>query len=250
MLIKFGEAKYNLAKGCNTVRLGSMSSYAMDDPDFFRYDYQEGYFKITNAGAPVNLDCEATRKLTGGGLISPNGFTIKQGGTFVRDLQFPNCYVFCMSEKDMPSLELAKQLDPAYDDCYVIHNLEQFSASIADLLRAQISAADLDVSADPSFDFLRGLDLQIVHRSCSYDGREMVFNQDTVEQAVEVATDNVQWAFAKDPDHKKFNEYRILFIVRDEQGKIIPVKQNAKFLNLPVDFAPSSIGLRAVILNN
>lgn len=241
MLIKFCEAKHNLAKGCNTVGLGSMSSYAMDDPDFFRYDYQEGYFKITNAGAAVHLDYEATRKLTGGGLISPNGLTIKHGGTFTRNLQCPNCYVFCMSENVMPSLEIARELDPAYNDWYVIHDLQRFATSIGNLLMAQMLIADLDVSYEASFEWIRGLNLQIVHRACSYEGREMVFTQGTMQQAAEAATDNVQWAFAKNPEHNKFKEYRILFIFTDAEGKIVPVKQKAKVLKLLPDIGVSTV---------
>ncbi len=56
MFVKFCEAKHNLAKNCLTIGLGTMQFFADDNPDFFRFDYSEGAFKVTNDGASMHID--------------------------------------------------------------------------------------------------------------------------------------------------------------------------------------------------
>lgn len=241
MFIKFCEAKHNLATGCPTIGLGTLQSYADDDPNFFRFDYREGAFKITNNGESVKIDGPSFQRLTSGGVIALNGAQIDAGAVFTAKFQFPNCYIFCFSQDVFPTLDVARKIDAAYDDWYAITDLHKLIACTAELLLGQLKVSDLEKSDDVSLNWLRGLTLQVVHRACSYDGRELILNQESVQQAVHASEDMFRWAFSKEPDHGEFQEYRVLFVLRDAQGQIVPVKKNLKVLKLLPDLGVSTI---------
>jgi hypothetical protein len=138
-----------------------------------------------------------------------------------------------------PSLEIAKEIDPAYDDWYLIHDLEKFINHTAELLLKQLKLSDLEIDPSTHVGWVQKLTLQIIPRACSFDGREMTFNQDSLNKAVEVANDPLRWAFAKNPSHDLTKEYRVMFILRDYRGQIVPVKKSLKVLNLQPDIGVS-----------
>ncbi len=241
MFIKFCEAKHNLAKGASTIGLGTLQSYADDDPKFFRFDYREGYFKITNSGDEMHIDGQSFERLSGGGVSMTGGASFQQGAKFTRLLQFQNCYVFCFSQNISPSVHTAQKIDKTYDDWYAITDLQKFIARTAELLMSQLKVSDFEKSEDISLEWLRGLNLQVVHKACTYDGRELVFDQSSVQQAVHASEDMFRWPFSKELAHSEFQEYRILFVLRDAQGQIVPVKKNLKVLKLLPDLGVSTI---------
>ncbi len=241
MFIKFCEAKHNLAKACPTIGLGTLQFYADDDPDCLRYDYREGAFQITNNGEAVQMDGQSFERLSSGGVIALNGISIAAGAKFTAKFQFPNCYIFCFSQNVSPTVDVARTINMAYDDWYAITNLHQLISNTAELLLSQLKVSDFEQLDDISLQWLRGLTLQIVHRPCSYDGRELTLNQESVQQAVQASEDMFRWAFAKEPKHGEVPEYRVLFILRDAQGQIVPVKKNLKVLKLLPDLGVSTI---------
>ena len=241
MFIKFCEARHNLAKECTTSGLGTLQFYADDNPDCLRYDYREGAFQITNNGEAVQMDGHSFERLSSGGVLALNGVSIAAGAKFTAKFQFPNCYIFCFSQNVSPTVDVARMINKAYDDWYVITNLHQLISHTAELLLSQLKVSDLEQLDDISLQWLRGLTLQIVHRPCSYDGRELTLNQESVQQAVQASEDMFRWAFAKEPKHGEVPEYRVLFVLRDAQGQIVPVKKNLKVLKLLPDLGVSTI---------
>lgn len=241
MFIKFCETKHNLAKGCSTIGLGTLQSYADDDPNFLRFDYREGAFQITNNGEAVEIDGQSFNQLTSGRVVASNGMSIVAGGKFTAQFQFSNCYIFCFSQYVSPTADTAKKIDKSYDDWYAITKLHQFISRTAELLLNQLTVSDFEHSDGISLQWLRGLTLQVVHRQCSYEGRELAFNQESVHQAVQASEDMFRWAFSKEPEHSELQEYRILFVLRDAEGQIVPVKKNLKVLKLLPDLGVSTI---------
>ena len=239
MFIKFCESKYNLAKDCQTIALGTLQYYADDSPDFLRHDYNEGCFEVKNEGAPIQIDGQSLNSLTAGSVVALNGAYFGQGSNFTGEFQFPNCYMFCFSQDLSPSIEMAKKIDPAYDDWYLIHDLEKFINHTAELLLKQLKLSDLEIDPNTHVGWVQKLTLQIVHGACSFDGRKMTFNQGSLEKAVEVANDPLRWAFAKNPSHDLTKEYRVMFILLDYRGQIVPVKKSLKVLNLQADIGVS-----------
>lgn len=231
MFIKFCEAKHNLAKDCLTIGLGTLQSYADDDPNFYRFDNREGALKISSNGAAVHIDGQSFHSLMGGAVTALDA-TIEAGARFETKFQFPNCYIFCLSQDVFPTLDVARKIDRAYDDWYAITDLSRFIACTAELLLGQLKVSDLEKSDDVSLDWLRGLTLQVVHRPCSYDGRELVLDQESIQKTVNASEDMFRWPFSKEPAHGEFQEHRILFVLRDAQGQIVPVKKSGKVLKL------------------
>jgi hypothetical protein len=231
MFVKFCEAKHNLAKNCSTIGLGTMQFFADDNPDFFRFDYSEGAFKVTNDGASMHIDKGSMERLTRGG-IKGAGTYLAPGSNFTIQEQFPNCYIFCFSRDIIPTIDMAKKIDDSYDDWFEIYDLPKFVRRAAELLMNQLEFSDLEATENMTMEWFRGLNLSIVHRPCTYDGRELVFSQDTIHQALQATGDPLRWAFSKEAKHSDFNEYRILFVLQDSNGSIVPVKKGIKILNL------------------
>ncbi len=239
MFVKFCEARHNLAKDCLTIGLGTLQSYADDDPNFFRFDQREGALKISTNGQAVHIDGQSFQALTG--CVALNGARIEAGAGLTVKSQFPNCYIFCFSQDVFPTLNVARKIDAAYDDWYSITDLRKFIARTAELLLGQLKVSDFENTDDVSLDWLGGLTLQVVHRPCSYDGRELVLDQESIQQAVNASEDMFRWPFSKELAHSEFQEYRILFVLRDAQGQIVPVKKNLKVLKLLPDLGVSTI---------
>jgi hypothetical protein len=234
MFIKYCAAKHSLAKECTTIGLGTLQSYADDDPEFLRCDYEEGELTIINSGA-VEIDSHSVTTLTGGAMRGLK-VAVNPDGKFSTKYRFPNSYIFCLSQSSEPTADIARKIDKAYDDWYAITKIYNFIHRTAELLLNQLKVSDFELSDEMSLQWLRGLKIQVVNRECSYEGRELAFNQETLQHAVEASKDVLRWAFAKDSAHGALHEYRILFLVIDSENRIVPVKKNIKVLNLLPDF--------------
>jgi hypothetical protein len=68
----------------------------------------------------------------------------------------------------------------------------------------------------------------------------MELNPGAEDQVVHLDNNMIQWAFAKEPNHAHFKEYRILFVLHDAQGQIVPVKKNVKVVKLIPDLGVST----------
>ncbi len=239
MFIKFCEAKHNLAKVCTTVGIGTLQVYAEDDQKTYRYDGEEGHHNVINNGVAMHIGGYSADRLPNGEL-APFGVMTPPGARFQTSFQFPNCYVFCFSQEVTPTVELAKELSDKYDDWFAINEPQQFASLVGQLLLNQLSLSDLDVADNKPLNWFSGLNMQVVHRACSYDGRLMELNPGAEDQVVHLDNNMIQWAFAKEPGHAHFKEYRILFVLRDAQGQIVPVKKNAKVVKLMPDLGVST----------
>lgn len=113
MHIKFCESKYNLTIGCNTVSLGTLESYTKDDPNFMRYDFNEGKFTVKNYGSEVYLNNDDTKSITTDRVLGD--IKIEKGAEISINLKFPNCYIFCFGNYILPNSENANRFDPNYD---------------------------------------------------------------------------------------------------------------------------------------
>ncbi len=242
MFIKFCESQHNLAKGCPTIALGTLQLYADDNPDFLRHDFKEGYFEVKNEGAAVQMDGKSFETLSAGSIRNAQSVYLAPGSRFTSKFQFPNCYMFCFSQDLVPSEKVAQDINPGYDDWYLIHDLQSFITYTAELLLKQLKLSDLEISTDVSVAWMRGLNLEIVHRACSFEGREVIFDQDSVGDAIQVADDPLRWAFSKDLKHNVTKEYRVMFILQDHRGNVVPVKQSLKLLNLQPEIGVSIYG--------
>ena len=108
---------------------------------------------------------------------------------------------------------------------------------------SQLKVSDLQTTENMTMEWFRGLHLMTIHRPCTYDGREFIFNEATIDQAVQAMEDPLRLAFLKEAKHSQFNEYRILFVLQDSNGSIVPVKKGIKILNLLPDLGVGTLEL-------
>ena len=240
MYVKFCESKFNLTKDCKTISLGTLKSYADDDPNFLRYDYNEGGFLISNFGDGMTLGANETQTLSSGGIIG-SGIKIAAGANFNRYLAFPNCYIFCFSENLSPSLKTAKSIDPNYDSWYAISDLNVFLKNVVNLLNSQLSMEDLDLGTDTNIEYLRNIGIQVIHKPVQIRERTKKLQQDNNRESISIIENPIELIFIKEPSHSALKEYRIAFIIVDAFGKPIPVNPKAKILNLELDLGISEI---------
>ena len=243
LLFKYCKKEHNLARGCKQIRLGTLRGYAKGDPKFCITDPKEGVYKITNDESKnVVIESESLTRLSSGGIVGGRA-VIENGAKINIHHNFPNCYIFCLANTVVPSLEIAKQLEASYDDWYVIFDINKFIKYSAQLLIDQIQTCNLDLSQTNPVKFslksVQNLRLKVVHRPCSYESRIKTFDQDSINSAAEAGEDPMRWLFAKEEADNRFNEHRIAYIFLDEYDRMIPVRHKAKFLDLTPDLGVS-----------
>jgi len=212
MHIKFCESKYNLTIGCNTVSLGTLESYTKDDPNFMRYDFNEGKFTVKNYGSEVYLNNDDTKSITTDRVLGD--IKIEKGAEISINLKFPNCYIFCFGNYILPNSENANRFDPNYDSWYEITDI---------------------------IEYLKNLSIQIIHRPIEYNTRDLHLTQENINEVTKIVDNPVDWIFQKEKKYEIMPEYRIAFLVRDKFGNHIPVKPDNKIINLVPDLGVSEI---------
>ena len=242
MYVKFCESKYNLTLGCKTISLGTLESYTKDDPNFMRYDFNEGKFTVKNYGSEVYLNRDDTKSITSGRIIGD--IKISEGANFNGFFNFPNCYIFCFGNYIIPNIENAKCFDPNYDSWYAITDINKFSLNIAKLLSEQLTINDLYLDINTEIEYLKNLSIQIIHKPIEYKIKNLHLKQENINEVKKVVDNPIDWVFQKDEKYSSMPEYRIAFLVTDKFGNYIPVKSENKIINLIPDLGISEIATK------
>ena len=230
MLVKYCRREHNIERGCSTIRLGTLRSYSEDDPNFLRFDPQEGHIDISKRHG-VELRGEKASQFTG--IVRGNTELIIAGGARVtRKLRFPkNCFIYCLSQS-IPDIQLARSLDPDYDDWFTIPDRERFISRIQRSLLKQLRFDDLELRADVSFEYLKGIGMHVFGGSVSYDGRHAILDHEIFDEVMDAIRRPIGWVFRKPSHHENLKEYRIVFAFADNAGQLIGVKRDHKVVEL------------------
>lgn len=245
MHIKFCESKHNIAEGCTTLALGTLQSYAKDDPNFLRCDYDEGRLLIHNDSKELDITASQFYKLSGCSVIA-RGVKIADGGQYKRLLTFPNCYLFCFGHNVAPLLVNAQAIDPSYNSWYGITNIQLFAEAIASRLIGQLTINDIALPENARVDFIGGLRVSFVHGPVEYECRENIVTSNNLNEISDLSVQPIRWLFRKDKRYSTLPEYRIAFIITDRHGAQVPVKhsEKIKIINLIGD-----IGVKKVVVS-
>ena len=151
VLVKYCRSQHNIERGCSTVRLGTLRSYSRDDPSFLRFDQQEGHLDVSKRSG-VELRGAKASEFTG--IVRGNTEIVIAGRARVkRQLRFPgNCFIYCLSQS-APDIQLARSLDPNYDDWFVIPDKERFISRLKKSLFAQLKFDDLELRPNVSSEY-------------------------------------------------------------------------------------------------
>ena len=232
MLVKYCERKYNIERGCSTVRLGTLRSYSRDDPNFLRFDQHEGHLDVSKKPG-VKLRGTEASEFTGIVVRGNTEMIIAGGARVTRQLRFPkNCFIYCLSQA-APDIRLARRLDPKYDDWFEIRDKARFICRLGKSLFEQLGVDDLELRSNVSSEYLRtGIRMYPFHGPVSYDGRKATLDRENFDEIMNTIRNPFEWVFRKPRHHESLKEYRIVFAFTDRAGELIGVKKDKKIVEL------------------
>ena len=236
MLVKYCKREHNILRGCSTLRLGTLRSYCADDPDFLRRDAQEGYFSVSKKSG-VELEGKKAAEYTG---LGWENVAIAPMAKVVRNESFPNCYIYCLSQTT-PSISLARSIDPCYDDWFEFTDVASFTSRSKQLLVEQILPTDLELPISVSF---ADCGILTIGNVVAYGERHVVLDHENFDEAMRPIRDPLKRLFLKPSDHQSIKEYRIAFVITDNDRKAISVKTQPKDIQLmPSDPILSTVAI-------
>jgi hypothetical protein len=230
MYLKFCESRYNLNKGCQTISIGTLDSYNEDDPDFLKFDPNEGKIEVTNFGSEVTISREDSLIISNGGILGE--MKVNEGGNIKVHFSFPNCYIFCLGYSIYPSIENAKKIDENYDSWYFIEDINRFSIKLLKLLAQQIKLSDLVLNEDVTLEYIKGITIQLIHNPVKYIDKKIHLTDESINNVKNIIKNPYDWIFKKDIKYNSLPEYRIVFVLLDEYNNIVEVKNKNKIIDL------------------
>jgi len=235
-LVKYCKPEHNIYGGCQSLQLGTLDYYRKMDPSFIISDIDEGKLKISSNGQKISINPEQAERLTAGAVIE-SSIEIEENGRFLHTMDFPNSYIFCISQasQDYNQLSFAKNIDENYTSSYMITNVSHFASIVADFLSSQIKIEDLDIPSENIFglsvNFFSRLEIQVKMGMVNYRSREFYLSQENIDEMITLVESPLDWYFQKDNRDAYQREFRIAFSVVHPQIGIIPVKSTPKILS-------------------
>lgn len=230
MYVKFCESRYNLNNGCQTISIGTLDSYNEDDPDFLKFDNNEGKIEISNFGSEVNISREDSLIIFNGGFLGE--MKVNEGANINVSFSFPNCYIFCLGYNTFPSIENAKKIDENYDSWYFVEDINRFSIKLLRLLAQQIKLSDLVLKEDVTLEYIKGITIQLIHNPVKYIDKKIHLSDERMNNVKNIIDNPFDWIFIKDMKYNSLPEYRIVFVLLDEYNNIVHVKNKNKIIDL------------------
>ena len=240
-LAKFCPAEFNIKKGCNTVRFGTLFdyrteeneklrdegegtfSYSIDFPELTKVSPQWlGAFELENDG-----HCEIREMEFSGSEFSVKSISLKGSSH--------NCWIYCMSK----STESAGNITDTHQDKWLlpVEKLSDFSKYLGAILWEEITAADLPETITSKYsmqEIHRRISLEVECRQIEYGSRSINITKEEDLPVSEISRlrDNV--AFMKPDAFEKENEMRIAFWLLFDNKKVSIVNR------------PKVVGLRPI----
>lgn len=228
MLYKFCKKEFNIALGCNTLRLGTLQEYREMDTSFCIADQWEG---ISQAGTDGKFVDFTEKELSSAGVSLPAmsldpGVSVSLKGNLI--MKIPNVYIFSVSLKEQnDSLK-------EYDSRYTIHNPHAFATELVRLFISQLAFKDFDFG----FEFgnylvseMNQINIQCFHQPVKYKEKPFIYNEENKIEILKIINNPVESYFTKSVEKNEDNEYRFVILPTINQ-QIISVKRDAKILNI------------------
>ena len=228
-LHKHCKENHNIAKGCKTIRLGSLQEYREMDAKFDIADQWEGISKAGTNGDHITFSGEDLSKPEMSGpiiTVGPNAtkgtFTINGSMT----VNIPNVHIFCVSYNDV------NNSFSEYNSKYTIPDPEKFAAELLRLYIQQLKISDLEIS-DALISEIGQMQFQCLHRPVRYLKKPFDITPENKMEIMKIINNPnpVESYFTKADEKSDDQEYR--FVLLPIIGKnIVSVKKEAKILNL------------------
>lgn len=241
-LYKFCPEEFDITKGCNTLRFGTLYDYRTHENEKLR-DAGEGKFAF-NISFPevtkVSHKWIAAIQMDIAGTIDMGYFEINQDCAYVKNINMEgsshNCWIFCVST----SPDSAGNISETHQSKWEIpgENVNSFVNHLASLIWSEVKHTDLppDLLKQYSMQEIQQ-DLGIVteYRSVLYANRELLIQSEEQLPVAEIPLVRAGIPFTKTPMFQSENEVRFAFFLTF-RGKKISIQNNPKIVQLrPID---------------
>ena len=154
--------------------------------------------------------------------------------------------ILCCHLADLTSaqlISLARSIDPCYDDWFEFTDVARFTSRSKQLLIEQILPTDLELPSSVSF---ADCDILSIGKAVAYGERHVVLDHENFDEAMRPIRDPLKRLFLKPSDHQSIKEYRIAFVITDNDRRAISVKTQPKDIQLmPSDPILSTVAIAA-----
>lgn len=237
-LAKFCPAEFNIRKGCNTVRLGTLFNYRTEEDEKLR-DEGEGTFSYSiefPVPTRVSPDWISEFEVEDGGDFSVGYLEIREEGVLVKDVSLSgsshNCWIYCLSK----STEYAGNITDTHQDKWLLplDKLQPFANYLGALLWSDLKCADLPDYIASQFslqEIHQRLSLKIQVKEVEYIQRVLVIEKEEDLPVDQISLLRDRIPFMKPVKFAGENEVRIAFWLMFDDKKI-SIKNNNKILGL------------------
>jgi len=223
-LLKYCNEKYNIAKGCPTIQLGTLQYYRELDPSFTIADPNEGkYSFIIEDYDPVK------GQETGTSQFVPIHARL---GNVIMMHTFPNCYIFCLSaDIGKNYLEMGKTFSPEYNSYYKITDIDTFSIKLANILVENITLEHLNLGSQNkeqrlTLGDIKSISVRILNRFIKYwRVKSKIISNSKFQIDTEDLDPISRFLFTKDSKFKEEREFRIAFLFEHPKFGTLSVKK-------------------------
>lgn len=224
MLVKYCRLEHNIARGAQTMQLGTLSYYREGDPSFS--DPNEGKQLIGVVDYDPAVASDSMQRL-----IALPARMVDCG----IESTFPNCYIFCAAAAGVTRIEAGGCAH--YESSYQIADVSWFAASLAQLLQRSLLLSDFEPSQGVDrfgLSELGEIRVMCLHRGVRYAASKADI---MVSSALTVDPDThdpvLRQVFTKDKQFQQQQEYRFAFLVQHAGGGgLLAVKKDPKVLRL------------------
>ena len=242
LLTKFCPPEFNIHKGCNTVRLGTLYDFRAEEDEKLR-DEGEGTFSYSVEFpelTKVSLNWIEAFELHGDAEGGISQLKMVDDDFMIKGMSLSgschNCWIYCLSK----NAESAGNISDTHQDKWVMSSdkLPAFANYLAQQLWNNLSSADLPASIASSYslhEILQRLTIAIDIRNVDYDMRTISIVKEEDLPASEISMIQERIAFIKPKIFESESEVRIAFwLVFD--NKKISIVNNPKIIHLrPID---------------
>lgn len=222
-VVKFCRAEHHISRTRN-IQLGTLNYFRNIEFPSIR-DSQEGHFKrqFTNtASSPELLTSTNLNRFIGTKMImGPGAIVLAPGASATVVDIFDNVYLFCASRLEQPSVDVAKQFD--YDAFYEIVDPYRFGEAIRVKLEEELKK--------PVFTVLGDVEYKEEKKQESSSLDDVVRLRDSEEWWRPLFIKSRRSSDHSGVSFEENREFRMAFIVTDENGKIVPADENTRFID-------------------
>jgi len=241
-LTKFCPPEFNIKKGCNTIRLGTLYNYRKEENEKLR-DEGEGIFEYSVKFpelTEVSLDWISAFEIEGDSSASISHLKLNDGKISIHEVSLSgsthNCWVYCISKK----AKNAGNITETHDDSWTIQadKLQSFANYVGSALFESIKLEDIPEHLKSQYSLMeiqQKLSLNIEIRDINYTNRSIEIKKEQDFPVSEILKTRDSVAFIKPNKFKHEEEVRIAFWLMFEGNKV-SIENNTKILNLrPID---------------